>query len=56
MATPALLDRVGAATRRLEVALGGEGASPFAAAMKGSGDAVQAFVADVEAAYKLPLD
>ncbi len=56
VATPALLDRVAAATRRLEVALGGEGASPFTAAMKGSGDAVQAFVADVEAAYKLPLD
>ena len=56
VATPALLDRVAAATRRLEVALGGEGASPFTAAMKGSGVAVQAFVADVEAAYKLPLD
>jgi hypothetical protein len=56
VATPALLDRVGVATRRLEVALGGEGASPFTAAMKGSADAVQAFVADVEAAYKLPLD
>ena len=55
VATPELLDRVAAATRRLEVALGGEGASPFTAAMKGSGDAVQAFVADVEAAYKLPL-
>jgi hypothetical protein len=56
VATPALLDRVAAATRRLEVALGGEGASPFTAAMKSSGDAVQAFVADVEAGYKLPLD
>src|SRR3954469_7819744 len=56
VATPALLDRIAAATRRLEIALGGEGASPFTAALKGSGDAVQAFVADVEAAYKLPLD
>ena len=55
VATPERLDRVGAATRRLEVALGGEGGSPFAAAMKGSGDAVQAFVSDVETAYKLPL-
>ncbi|MGZ8694567.1 MAG: hypothetical protein ACXWYS_03930 [Gaiellaceae bacterium] len=55
VASPELLDRVAAATQRLEVALGGEGGSPFAAAMKGSGDAVQAFVADVEAAYKLPL-
>ena len=55
VATPERLDRVGAATRRLEVALGGEGGSPFAAAMKGSGDAVQAFVSDVETAYKLSL-
>jgi hypothetical protein len=55
VATPELLDRVAAATRRLEVALGGEGGSPFAAAMKGSGEAIQAFVADVEVGYKLPL-
>ncbi len=55
VATPERLDRLGAATRRLEVALGGEGGSPFAAAMKGSGDAVQAFVSDVETAYRLPL-
>jgi hypothetical protein len=55
VATPALLDRLAAATRRLEVALGGEGASPFTAAMKSSGDAVQAFVADVEAGYKVEL-
>jgi hypothetical protein len=55
VASPELLDRIAAATRRLEAALGGEGGSPFAAAMKGSGDAVQAFVSDVEAGYKLPL-
>jgi hypothetical protein len=55
VATPERLDRVGAATRRLEVALGGEGGSPFAAAMKASGEAVQAFVSDVELGYKLPL-
>jgi hypothetical protein len=55
VATPERLDRVGAATRRLEAALGGDGGSPFAAAMKEAGDAVQAFVSDVEAAYKLPL-
>jgi hypothetical protein len=55
VATPAHLDRVGAATRRLESALGGEGASPFTEAMKRAGDSVQAFVADVEASYKTEL-
>jgi hypothetical protein len=52
VATPSHLDRVGAATRRLEVALGGSAGSPFAEALKRSGDSVQAFVADVEAHYK----
>ena len=56
VASPARLDRIGAATRRLEAALGDEAGSPFAEAMKRSGDAVQAFVADVEARYRVPLD
>jgi hypothetical protein len=55
VATPAHLDRVGAATRRLEAALGADAASPFAEAMKLAGDSVQAFVADVEAHYKVEL-
>jgi hypothetical protein len=55
VATPAHLDRVGAATRRLETALGADAASPFAEAMKLAGDSVQAFVADVEAHYKVEL-
>ena len=55
VATPAHLDRVGAATRRLETALGGEGGSPFTAAMKRAGDSLQAFVADVEARYRIEL-
>jgi hypothetical protein len=55
IATPAHLDRVGAATQRVEVALGGEAGSPFAEAMKRAGDSVQAFVADVEAHYKAEL-
>jgi hypothetical protein len=55
VATPGHLDRVGAATRRLEAALGGDGASPFTEAMKRAGDSVQAFVADVEARYKTDL-
>jgi hypothetical protein len=55
VATPAHLDHVGAATRRLEAALGGNGGSPFTEAMKRAGDSVQAFVADVEARYKAEL-
>jgi hypothetical protein len=56
VATPAQLDRLGAATRRLEAALGAEGVSPFAEAMAQAGDAVQAFVADVEANYRVSLE
>ena len=56
VATPQHLDRVGAATRRLERALGDDGGSPFAAAMRHAGHSSQAFVSDVESNYKLPLD
>ena len=55
IATPQYLDDVGAATRRLEEALGGPGSSPFAEAMKASAGAVQSFTADVEANYKAQL-
>lgn len=55
LASPALLDEIGAATRRLEVALGTAGGSPFAEAMKASTAAVEALVAEVEAGYKAPL-
>ncbi len=55
IATPAYLDEVGAATKRLEGALGDPGSSPFAEAMKASAGAVQAFTADVEANYKAQL-
>ena len=55
LATPALLDEIGAATRRLEVALGTAGGSPFAEAMKAGTAAVEALVAEVEAGYKAPL-
>ena len=54
MATPAYLDEVGAATRELEAALG-ELSSPFAKAMKSATGTVDAFVREVESAYKLPL-
>ena len=55
VATPQYLDEVGAATRRLEEALGGPGGSPFAEAMKASAGAVQALTADVEGNYKREL-
>jgi hypothetical protein len=54
VASPAQLDRLGAATRRLEAALGADG-SPFTEAMAQASEAVQAFVADVEANYRVPL-
>jgi hypothetical protein len=49
------LERVGAAVRKLEDALGSGPGSPFAAAMKSGAGAVQEFTADVEANYKGPL-
>ncbi len=56
LATPARLDAIGAATRTLEVALGGVAqGSPFAAAMKSAGEVVDALVADVTGSYRIPL-
>ncbi len=55
VAEPAYLDRVGAATRRLELALGDPGLSPFAEAMKAGLASVEEFAADVESHYKRPL-
>jgi hypothetical protein len=56
LATPARLDEIGAATRSLEVALGGAAqGSPFAAAMKSAGEVVDALVTDVERSYRVPL-
>jgi hypothetical protein len=53
LATPQRLDDIGAATRRLETALGGVGqGSPFAAAMKASTGVVEALYADVERSYR----
>jgi hypothetical protein len=54
VATAAYLDGVGAATRRLERALGGSVASPFAEAMKHGMGAVEVLVEEVERRYKLP--
>jgi hypothetical protein len=54
VATPVYLDEVGAATLKLEAALG-ELSSPFANAMRSATGAVDAFLREVEAGYKLPL-
>jgi hypothetical protein len=55
VATPAYLDAVGAATRRLEHALGESATSPFAETMKQGIGAVEALAEEVVRAYKLPL-
>lgn len=49
------LDELGAARRRLELALG-EGGSPFAEAMRAGMSSVDALTDDVERNYKRPLD
>ncbi len=50
------LDAIGAACRRLEHALGEDARSPFAAAMQQALPAVEELAADVERAYKGPLE
>ena len=56
LAEPGFLDRVGAAARRLEAALGPSPASPFAEAMKQGMASVEEFVRDVETNYRATLD
>jgi hypothetical protein len=56
VATPAYLDDVGLATRRLEIALGGgDAGSPFSVAMQQALGSVEELTAAVEANYKVPL-
>jgi hypothetical protein len=55
LATTDYLDRLGAAVRRLEQALGDSGGSPFAASMQQAAGAVEELAADVERTYKGPL-
>jgi hypothetical protein len=55
LATTDYLDRLGAASRRLEQALGDAAGSPFAAAMQQALPAVEELAADVERRYKGPL-
>jgi hypothetical protein len=49
------LDALGAASRRLEHALGEDGGSPFAAAVQSALPAVEELASEVERAYKGPL-
>jgi hypothetical protein len=49
------LDAIGSASRRLEVALGDSGTSPFADAMQAALGSVEELAADVERNYKLQL-
>jgi hypothetical protein len=55
IATTDYLDRLGAASRRLEQALGDGTGSPFAAAMQQALPAVEELAAGIERAYKGPL-
>jgi hypothetical protein len=54
VASSEYLDAIGAASRRLELALGESSASPFAAAMQSALGAVEELASDVEQHYKLP--
>jgi hypothetical protein len=55
VASGAYLDAIGAASGRLEQALGESGASPFAAAMHAALGSVEELAADVERNHKLSL-
>lgn len=55
LATPARLDSIGTATRKLERELDPMSASPFASAMKASQEAVAELQREIEAGYRLEL-
>ena len=55
LATPARLDEIGGATRRLERELDPGGPSPFAASLKAAQGAVQELQREVEAGYRVEL-
>jgi hypothetical protein len=55
LATPARLDAVGLATRRLEAALDPTAGSPFASALQSAQAAVEELVREVESGYRVEL-
>ncbi len=55
VSSPAYLDQIGQATRRLERALGDDGSSPFLEAMKQANLTVDGLAADIEGHYKAEL-
>jgi hypothetical protein len=55
LASPERLDRIGAAARRLELALDPAAGSLFTAAMRTAQGAVDELTREVEAGYRLPL-
>lgn len=54
-ASPARLDEIGAATRRLEQALDPMAPSPLTAALKGAQGTIEELVQEVEQAYVVPI-
>jgi hypothetical protein len=56
LATPARLDEIGVATRRLEQELDPMSVSPFASAMRAAEGAVAELQREIEAGYRVPLD
>lgn len=55
LATPARLDEIGAATRRLEHALDPVAPSPFTAALKSAQGTIDELLKEVEGSYRVPL-
>jgi hypothetical protein len=56
VASPARLDAIGDAARRLERALDPAAPSPFSAAMRTAAEVADALWADVESSYRVPLE
>lgn len=54
-ASPARLDAIGAATRRLELALDPAAPSPFTAALKGAQGTLEELLQEVVESYRVPL-